>query len=202
MAAFSARAIVVAADNIDTDQIIPARFLTTTDKTGLGDKLFADWRYDATGAPKPDFPLNAPSARGAQILVAGANFGCGSSREHAPWALVGFGFRAVVALDFADIFRNNALKNGLIPVAIDAAAQHRLVSVLGATPDAPLTVDLAAQLLTLPDGTTANFPIDAFAKHCLLSGLDELGFLLAEDAAIAAYEGSHPGRVVTTQLTA
>lgn len=200
IARFTAPAILLPADNVDTDQIIPARYLTTTDKAGLGDQLFSDWRYESSGAPRADFVLNQPAARGAQVLVAGANFGCGSSREHAPWALMGYGFRAVVALDFADIFRNNSLKNGLLPIAIDTAAHERLARALAAAPGAAVTVDLATQTLTLPDGTQALFPIDAFAKHCLLSGVDELGFLLAEEPAIAAYEGEHPARVSTTAL--
>jgi 3-isopropylmalate/(R)-2-methylmalate dehydratase small subunit len=199
---FTAPAVLLGADNVDTDQIIPARYLTTTDKTGLGDKLFSDWRYDASGEPKPDFVLNRPEARTAQVLVAGINFGCGSSREHAPWALVGFGFRAVVARDFADIFRNNALKNSLLPVAIDAAAHERLVAALTATPGASVTVDLETQTLTLPDGTSASFPVDAFAKHCLLTGVDELGFLLTADSDIRAYEAGHPGWIVTTSVEA
>jgi 3-isopropylmalate/(R)-2-methylmalate dehydratase small subunit len=200
MARFSGRAVLLPADNVDTDQIIPARFLTVTDKVGLGDKLFADWRYDASGAPKPDFPLNHPDARGAQVLVSGINFGCGSSREHAPWALVGFGFRAVVAPDFADIFRNNALKNGLIPVAIEPVAYRRLIDALAANPAASVTVNLAGQMLTLPDGTQATFPIDAFAKHCLLSGVDELGVLMSADDAITDYEKMHPARVTTSRV--
>ncbi len=197
---FTAPAVLLSADNVDTDQIIPARYLTTIDKTGLGDKLFSDWRYDASGRPKPDFVLNRPEAHTAQVLVAGSNFGCGSSREHAPWALAGFGFRAVVARDFADIFRNNALKNGLLPIAIDAAPHTRLVAALVATPGATVTVDLEGQILTLPDGTSASFPVDAFAKHCLLTGVDELGFLLAADDDIRAYEVAHPGRVVTNSV--
>jgi 3-isopropylmalate/(R)-2-methylmalate dehydratase small subunit len=199
---FTAPAVLLLANDIDTDQIIPARYLTTTDKTGLGDKLFSDWRYDANGQPKPDFVLNRPEARTAQVLVAGYNFGCGSSREHAPWALVGFGFRAVVARDFADIFRNNALKNGLLPVAIDAAAHERLVASLTATPGASVTIDLADQTMTLPDGTSASFPVDTFAQHCLLSGIDELGYLLTADADIRAYEAGHPGRIRTSGVGA
>jgi 3-isopropylmalate/(R)-2-methylmalate dehydratase small subunit len=183
-----ARTVVVPANDIDTDQIIPARFLKTTDKKGLGESLFADWRYDASGAPRGEFPLNAPRAQGAQILVAGDNFGCGSSREHAPWALAGFGFRAVVATSFADIFRNNALKNGLLPVAIDGPAHAALLASLAADPEAELRVDLAAQTLALPGGTAVRFPIDPFSRTCLLEGVDELGYILRFADRIAAHE--------------
>jgi 3-isopropylmalate/(R)-2-methylmalate dehydratase small subunit len=183
-----ARTVVVPANDIDTDQIIPARFLKTTDKAGLGESLFADWRYDASGAPRGEFPLNAPRARGAQILVAGDNFGCGSSREHAPWALTGFGFRAVVATSFADIFRNNALKNGLLPVAIDGPAHAALLAALAADPEAELRVDLATQTLVLPGGTAVGFPIDPFSRTCLLEGVDELGYILRFADRIAAHE--------------
>jgi 3-isopropylmalate/(R)-2-methylmalate dehydratase small subunit len=180
------RTVVLAADDVDTDQIIPARFLKGTTKDGLGKSLFADWRYDGEGRPRPDFVLNRPEARGARVLVAGRNFGCGSSREHAVWALHDFGFRAVVSTTFADIFRNNALKNGLLPVQLEAAAHARLL----AEPGTEVEVDLAARSLTLPDGTRAGFPIDAFARHCLLNGIDALDFLLSQQAAIADYEGA------------
>ena len=198
----TARAVVLAIDNIDTDQIIPARFLKTTDKVGLGRYCFADWRADASGAPRPEFPLNKPGAAGAEILVAGHNFGCGSSREHAPWALLGAGFRAVISPRFADIFRNNALTNGLLPVAVDDAVHHRLLALLAASPDATVTIDAERQTATLPDGTVATFPIDRFAKHCLLNGVDPLGFILREDAAIADYERTHPARVTTAPFRA
>lgn len=171
-------------EDIDTDQIIPARFLTTTTKEGLGRNLFADWRYDADGTPKPDFVLNRPEAQGATILVAGRNFGCGSSREHAPWALVDYGFRAVVSSEFADIFRNNALKNGLLPVIVDAETHAWLL----ANPGAEITVDLESTTLTLPDGRAVSFPIDRFSRYCLMNGLDQLGFLLEQRDAIAEYE--------------
>jgi 3-isopropylmalate/(R)-2-methylmalate dehydratase small subunit len=184
----TSRAVVVPQNDIDTDQIIPARFLKTTDKTGLGSSLFADWRYGPDGAPRPGFPLNAPRAAGAQVLVAGDNFGCGSSREHAPWALTGFGFRAVVSTSFADIFRNNALKNGLVPVAIDAAAHASLLEQLSRNPEAELTVDLAAQTVRLPDGKAVRFPIDPFARTCLLEGVDELGYILRFESRIAEHE--------------
>ena len=185
---FSSTAVVLPNENVDTDQIIPARFLKTTARTGLGAHLFADWRYAADGSLRAEFVLNRPESRGAQILVAGHNFGCGSSREHAPWALVDFGFRAIVSTRFADIFRNNALGNGLLPIIVDADVHRDLTQQLERTPSAPLTVDLAAQSLTLPDGRAIAFPIDPFAKHCLLHGVDQLGFLLGEEAAIAAYE--------------
>jgi 3-isopropylmalate/(R)-2-methylmalate dehydratase small subunit len=184
----TARVVVVPQNDIDTDQIIPARFLKTTDKTGLGSSLFADWRYGPDGAPRPEFPLNAPRAGGAQVLVAGDNFGCGSSREHAPWALTGFGFRAVVSTSFADIFRNNALKNGLVPVAIDAAAHASLLEQLSRNPEAELTVDLASQTVRLPDGKMVKFPIDPFARTCLLEGVDELGYILRFEPRIAEHE--------------
>jgi 3-isopropylmalate/(R)-2-methylmalate dehydratase small subunit len=199
---FTARAVVLAADNVDTDQIIPARFLKTTDKAGLGPWCFADWRTDASGGPRADFALNRPEAVGAEILITGQNFGCGSSREHAAWALLGAGFRAVISTRFADIFRNNALKNGLLPIAIDAAAHSRLIALVQATPSAAVSVDLAAQSVTLPDGTVAAFPIEPFAKRCLADGVDQLGFLLREEAAIATHERAHPGRVDTTAVVA
>lgn len=181
------RTVVLASTNIDTDQIMPARFLTTTTREGLGKQLFADWRYDASGTPKPDFVLNQPAATGCQVLVAGRNFGCGSSREHAPWALVDYGFRAVVSTEIADIFRNNSLKNGLLPVIVDAQTHAWLI----ANPGADITIDLASCTLTLPTGTAVKFPIDSFARYCLLNGVDELGYLLSKDAAITAYEQRH-----------
>jgi 3-isopropylmalate/(R)-2-methylmalate dehydratase small subunit len=187
----ASRAVALPASDVDTDQIIPARFLKVTDKAGLGDALFADWRYSPDGSPRPDFVLNQPGARGAAILVAGDNFGCGSSREHAPWALTGFGFRAVVSTSFADIFRNNALKNGLLPVAVDAATHAELLDLLRREPQAVLAIDLAAQTLTLPGGKAVAFPIDAFAKACLLDGVDELGYLLRFSDRIAEYERTH-----------
>ncbi|BDG07443.1 3-isopropylmalate dehydratase small subunit [Anaeromyxobacter paludicola] len=178
------RTVVMPQANIDTDQIIPARFLKVTDKQGLGKALFADWRYDGEGRPRLDFVLNRPEAEGARVLVAGDNFGCGSSREHAPWALVDAGFRAVVSTRIADIFRNNALKNGLVPIVVDAAAHARLL----AAPGAAVRVDVEAQTLTLPDGAAVRFPLDAFSRYCLLNGVDELGFLLSQRPAIDAYE--------------
>ena len=184
----TSRVVVVPQNDIDTDQIIPARFLKTTDKHGLGASLFADWRYGSDGAPIPGFPLNAPRAQGAKVLLAGDNFGCGSSREHAPWALTGFGFRAVVSTSFADIFRNNALKNGLLPVAIDAGAHASLLAELARQPDAEVTIDLATQTLRLPDGTVVKFPIDPFARTCLLEGVDELGYILRFESLIEEHE--------------
>lgn len=193
----TSRLVPLPAENIDTDQIIPARFLKTTDKTGLGDNLFADWRYDGNGNPKPDFILNQPEARGARILLAGDNFGCGSSREHAPWALVGFGFRAVISTSFADIFRNNALKNGLLPVVVDRDTHWQLFSLVEEEPATQLVIDLAGQTLTLPDGRAVTFPIDSFSRGCLLQGVDELGYLLARMLQIDAYEGRMPDAVRT-----
>ena len=184
----TSRVVVLPIADIDTDQIIPARFLKTTDKNGLGKSLFADWRYEADGSPKAGFVLNQPGAAGAQVLLAGDNFGCGSSREHAPWALTGFGFTAVISTSFADIFKNNALKNGLVPVVVDAAAHAELSRALAADPAAEVTVDLAAQAVTLPGGRTVTFPIDAFSRTCLLEGVDELGYILKHADRIAAHE--------------
>ncbi len=188
---FESRVLPLPVDNIDTDQIIPARFLKTISKTGLGKNLFNDWRYDEAGNPKPDFALNRPAARGAEILLAGDNFGCGSSREHAPWALRGFGFRAVISTSFADIFKNNALKNGLLPVVVDRATHQDLFDLLEEMPGAELTVDLPAQSLRLPGGRSVEFPIDPFSKFCLVNGVDELGYLLKHDDVIRAYERAH-----------
>jgi 3-isopropylmalate/(R)-2-methylmalate dehydratase small subunit len=176
--------VVLPVENVDTDQIIPARFLKATSKVGLGSKLFADWRFDGEGKAKPDFVLNRPEAAGAQILVAGDNFGCGSSREHAPWSLTDYGFRAVISTSIADIFRNNSLKNGLVPVMIDQASHAKLLAAPGAT----LTISVADRTVTLPDGSKASFPIDPFARYCLLNGVDELEFLLSQDKDITAFE--------------
>ena len=181
---FESPTVVLAQENIDTDQIIPARFLKVTDKRGLGVSVFADWRYDKDGQPRPDFVLNRPEAQGAQVLVAGDNFGCGSSREHAPWALVDWGFRVVVSSSIADIFRSNAVKNGLVPVVVDAATHRRLLE----SPGMLVTIDLEALELRLEGGTRARFPLYPFARYCLLNGVDELGFLLQQAEAIAAYE--------------
>ena len=185
---FSSRTVVMPSTNIDTDQIIPGRFLTTTTKEGLGLQLFADWRYDAAGQPKPDFILNKPEASGCEILVAGRNIGCGSSREHAPWALCDYGFRAVISTEIADIFRNNSLKNGLLPIVVDQASHDWLI----AHPGAELEIDLEAQQVRMPEGRSATFTIEPFARYCLLNGVDELGFLLSKDADIARYEARRP----------
>ncbi|MDQ3950280.1 MAG: 3-isopropylmalate dehydratase small subunit [Gemmatimonadota bacterium] len=196
-ATLTSTCVVLAVDNIDTDQIIPARFLKTTERRGLGAHLFADWRYDEQGRPRADFALNTPEARGAAILVTGRNFGCGSSREHAPWALFDFGFRAVMSTEFADIFRNNALKNGLLPVTLTPAAHEHLLTLLTTSPETRLTIDVATQTVSLPGGDAEHFPIDPFAKHCLLHGVDQLGFLLQQEAAISAYERTHRSGVCT-----
>lgn len=186
----TSRVAVLAMDDVDTDQIIPARFLKTIDKTGLGANLFADWRYLPDGSPDPGFALNRPESQGAQVLLAGHNFGCGSSREHAPWALTAYGFRAVISTAIADIFYNNALKNSLLPVVIDAESHRRIQALLAVNPQAELTIDLEAQAVALPDGELVGFPIDGFAKTCLLQGVDELGYLLGLEDRIAAYEAS------------
>jgi len=179
-----ARTVVLPMTNIDTDQIIPARFLTTTTREGLGKRLFADWRYAPDGAPRPDFALNRPDAAGCEILVAGRNFGCGSSREHAPWALLDYGFRAVISTEIADIFCSNSLKNGLLPVVVDEPTSAWLL----AHPGIEVTLDLEHSSLSLPDGRCVPFPIEAFARYCLLHGVDELGFLLEQQERIAAFE--------------
>lgn len=184
---FESRTVVLPFTNIDTDQIIPARFLTTTTKEGLGQKAFADWRYDAAGAPKMDFILNKPEAQGCSVLVAGRNFGCGSSREHAPWALLDFGFRAVISTEIADIFRSNSLKNGLLPIVVDERSHQWLLQ----NPGASVRVDLEATTVHLPTGQSVKFPVEGFARYCLLNGIDELGFLLQREDAIAAYERAH-----------
>jgi 3-isopropylmalate/(R)-2-methylmalate dehydratase small subunit len=181
------RTAVLPLANIDTDQIIPARYLRATTREGFGKNLFADWRYDANGTPKPDFVLNQPAAQGCSILVAGRNFGCGSSREHAPWALVDFGIRAVISTEFADIFRSNALKNGLVPVLVDDATSEWLLS----HPGADVTVDLESSTVTLPTGARVSFPIEPFARYCLVNGVDELGFLRAKLPQIEAFERTH-----------
>ena len=181
------RTVVMPQSNIDTDQIIPGRFLTTTTKTGLGQQLFADWRYKPDGSPNPDFNLNKPEARGCDILVAGRNLGCGSSREHAPWALMDYGFKAVISTEIADIFRNNSLKNGLLTVVVDEATSAWLL----ANPGAEVEIDLESTTLKLPNGTAVKFPIEGFTKYCLLNGVDHLGFLLSKDAEITAYEKQH-----------
>jgi len=182
------RTVVLPSTNIDTDQIMPARFLRTTTREGLGKALFADWRYGADGALKPDFALNRPEAAGCAVLVAGRNFGCGSSREHAPWGLLDYGFRAVISTEIADIFRSNSLKNGLLPVQVDEPSARWLLQ----HPGAEISIDVEARTLQLPDGRTVSFPLEGFARYCLLNGVDELGYLLARQAQIAAYEQGAP----------
>jgi 3-isopropylmalate/(R)-2-methylmalate dehydratase small subunit len=178
------RTVVLPQTNVDTDQIIPARFLTTTTRAELGKRLFSEWRYHADGSPRADFVLNRPESAGCRILVAGRNFGCGSSREHAPWALLDYGFRAVISTEIADIFRSNALKNGLLPVVVDEPTSAWLIG----HPGAEITIDLERRTLTLPDGHVLSIAIEAFARHCLLNGVDELEFLLSQQDRIAAYE--------------
>lgn len=184
----TSRVVNLQLNNIDTDQIIPARFLKATDKSGMGANLFADWRYLPDGSPKPDFVLNQPESHGVSILVAGDNFGCGSSREHAPWALTGFGFRAVISTSFADIFKNNSIKNGLLPVVIDSAAYQTLQDYLAEVPSLELIIDLASQTVMFPTGQSVFFPIDSFSKACLLNGTDELGYILSFDRQISKFE--------------
>jgi 3-isopropylmalate/(R)-2-methylmalate dehydratase small subunit len=183
----TSRFLAIPACDIDTDQIIPALFLKATDKNGMGDNLFADWRYQADGTPKSEFILNKPESTNCQILVAGDNFGCGSSREHAPWALTGYGFRAVISTSFADIFRNNALKNGLLPIVVDEETHQRLLDLVDETSRPELIVDLASQTLSYPGGSV-TFPIDPFNKTCLLNGVDELGYIMSFEKEIAEFE--------------
>ena len=189
MKSVRSRTVVLPLTNVDTDQIIPARFLTTTTKVGLGRQLFSDWRYRADGTPNPDFVLNRPEALGCEVLVAGRNFGCGSSREHAPWALVDYGIRAVISTEIADIFSGNALKNGLLPVTVDESTAAWLI----AHPGASVTIDLETARLQLPTGVSIEFPIEAFARHCLLHGIDELGYLRGKLPEIESYESIHAG---------
>jgi 3-isopropylmalate/(R)-2-methylmalate dehydratase small subunit len=191
--AFESKMVVIPRDNIDTDQIIPARFLKTISKIGLGDQLFCDWRYDSDGKPKPDFVLNKPESKARQVLLAGDNFGCGSSREHAPWALTQYGFRAVISTSFADIFKNNSLKNSLLPIVVPPDMHAELLK----NPEATVKTDLAAQTLTLASGRKVEFPVDNFAKHCLLEGIDELGYMQQQEPAIAAFEAAHPAGIDT-----
>ena len=187
MRSVRSKTVVLPLTNVDTDQIIPARFLTTTTKDGLGQQLFSDWRYQADGTPNPDFVLNRPEAVGCEVLVAGRNFGCGSSREHAPWALLDYGIRAVISTEIADIFRGNALKNGLLPVTVDEGTADWLL----AHPGASVTIDLQTTRLELPTGASIEFPIEAFARHCLLHGIDELGYLRGKLPEIERYEALH-----------
>ncbi len=191
--AFESKMVLLPVDNIDTDQIIPARFLKTISKEGLGDQLFFDWRYEADGSPKPEFVLNQPESKGRRILLVGDNFGCGSSREHAPWALLQYGFRAVISTSFADIFKQNSLKNGLLPLIVPRDVHSWLFTNAEST----VKVDLASQTITLGDGRKVEFPVDAFAKHCLLEGVDELGYILQQEPAIAAFEARRVGSINT-----
>jgi 3-isopropylmalate/(R)-2-methylmalate dehydratase small subunit len=194
---FTSRVIPLPAENVDTDQIIPARYLKTTERLGLAEFLFRDWRYADDGTPNADFVLNRPEMAGRQVLLAGDNFGCGSSREHAPWALTSWGIRAVISSSCADIFRNNALKNGLLPIIVDRATHQRLFEMLVADPDLELTVDLEAQAVHLPTDEDIPFEVDPFARQMLLAGTDEIGWLLARREAIEAWETAHPARVDT-----
>jgi 3-isopropylmalate/(R)-2-methylmalate dehydratase small subunit len=194
---FTSKLIPLPAENVDTDQIIPARFLKTTEKTGLAAALFNDWRYLPDGSPNPDFVLNRPEMQGRTVLVVGDNFGCGSSREHAPWALTAWGIRAIISTGFADIFRNNSLKNGLLPIVVDAETLQRIRDAMAADPDAQVSVDLVEQGLLLPDGSTIDFTIDPFARSMLLAGTDEIGWVLERRGAIEAWEAAHPARVDT-----
>jgi 3-isopropylmalate/(R)-2-methylmalate dehydratase small subunit len=184
----TSHAVPLPAENVDTDQIIPARFLKVTDKNGLGDSLFCDWRYLKDGSDNPAFVLNEAASQGAQILIAGNNFGSGSSREHAPWALVGWGFRAIISTGFADIFKSNSLKNGLLPVEVTADVYQAFMEAVQSDRSTKIAIDLATQSVTGPDGLEATFPIDAFSKHCLLEGIDQLGYLLSFDGQISSYE--------------
>ena len=199
---FTSALIPLPAENVDTDQIIPARFLKTTEKSGLADALFNDWRYDADGRPRPDFIINQPAMQGRAVLLAGDNFGAGSSREHAPWALTSWGIRAILSTSFADIFRNNSLKNGLLPVVVDPDTHRALFDLVAADPEAQVTVDLEAQLVHLPDDQDIAFSVDPFARRMLLDGTDEIGWLLARTSAIDAWESTHPARADTRPIEA
>ncbi len=195
---FTSRVVPLPTENVDTDQIVPARYLKVTDKAGLAEALFRDWRFEEDGALRqPPFVLDRPGMAGRRILLVGDNFGAGSSREHAPWALAAWGIRAILSTSFADIFRNNSLKNGLLPIVVDPATHRRLFELLEADPDAALTIDLAEQGVLLPDGTTIDFEVDPFARTMLLAGTDEIGYLLAKLPAIEAYEDAHPPRIDT-----
>jgi len=194
---FTSALIPLPAENVDTDQIIPARFLKTTEKSGLADSLFYDWRYDGDGRPKPDFVINMPQMQGRRVLLAGDNFGAGSSREHAPWALSSWGIRAILSTSFADIFRSNSLKNGLLPVVLDADTHRQLFEEVAASPDLEITVDLEEKLVHLPGDEDVPFDIDPFARRMLLDGTDEIGWLLARGDAVDAWEAAHPARIDT-----
>ena len=193
---FTSRVVPIPAENVDTDQIVPARYLKVTDKNGLAEALFRDWRFEEDGSLKePRFVLDRPEMAGRRILLVGDNFGAGSSREHAPWALTAWGVRAILSTSFADIFRSNSLKNGVLPIVVDAATHARLFEMLADDPDAQLTIDLAEQGVLLPDGTTLDFDIDPFAKRMILAGTDELGYLLSKEAELKEWEAAHPPRI-------
>jgi 3-isopropylmalate/(R)-2-methylmalate dehydratase small subunit len=194
---FTSRVIPFPAENVDTDQIIPARFLKTTDRWGLSEALFNDWRFNDDGTPKPEFVLNRREMQGRRILLTGDNFGAGSSREHAPWALTAWGIRAILSTSFADIFRSNSLKNGLLPIVVEAERHRQLFELMATNPDVELTVDLEAQLVHLPGDEDLPFDVDPFARRMLLEGTDEIGYLLGREAVIAAYEAAHPPRIDT-----
>ena len=195
---FTSKVVPLDAENVDTDQIVPARYLKVTDKNGLAEALFRDWRFNEDGTLKdPPFILDQPGMGGRQIMLVGDNFGAGSSREHAPWALTAWGVRAIISTGFADIFRSNSLKNGVLPIVVPPEVHQRLWEIVRQDPDAQLTVDLAEEGVLLPDGTTIDFTIDPFSKRMMLAGTDELGYLLSKDADIAAWEASHPARVDT-----
>jgi len=195
---FTSRVIPLPAENVDTDQVVPARYLKVTDKAGLAEALFRDWRFNEDGSLKePRFILDQPEMAGREILLAGDNFGAGSSREHAPWALTAWGIRAILSTSFADIFRSNSLKNGLLPIAVEAERHRQLFDLVRDRPDAELTVDLDAQVVHLPGDEDLPFEVDPFARHMLLAGTDELGYLLGKEAEIAAWEAAHPARIDT-----
>ncbi len=185
------------AENVDTDQIIPARYLKTTERSGLAEGLFRDWRFNADGTPKPDFVFNKPEMQGRQILLAGDNFGCGSSREHAPWALTSWGIRAVISSSCADIFRNNSLKNGLLPIVVDALTHEHLFDLVASNPEVEMTVDLETQTVHVGDDEDIPFTVDPFARQMMLAGTDEIGWVMAHGAAIEAWEAAHSARVDT-----
>ena len=196
--AFASRVVPLRAENVDTDQVVPARYLKVTDKEGLADALFRDWRFEEDGSLKePRFILDTPAAQGCRILLVGDNFGTGSSREHAAWALRAWGIQAILSTSFADIFRSNSLKNGVLPIVVDPATHQRLFELLDEDPDAELRVDLAEQGILLPDGSTIDFDVDPFSKMMLMAGTDEIGYVLGKDAEIAAWEAAHPPRVDT-----
>ena len=188
----NSKMVSIPIENIDTDQIIPAQFLKVTDKNGLGENLFFNWRYQPDGSQNPDFILNQPQADGAKILVAGDNFGCGSSREHAPWALMAYGFNVIISTSFADIFRNNSLKNGLLPIIVDKETHFQLQSLIEEDPQSTITINLPAQTVTLPDGRAVSFDIDPFSKNCIVNGLDQLGYLQSQHKLIESYETNNP----------